>query len=197
MECVSVRPPDFVVNTLLTSDLGIGELFAGDWKAGHKAACESYLRFHGAPISERRNLVVASCGGSPKDIDMIQSHKSIQYCCRALLPGGALILLAECTDGYGSPNFEGFFPIHKIESHLDAVRSNKRPNGQTALALHQRATEHTVYFISRLPEDVVQDMGLIPRKSLEGAVAAATEAGFGSGRAYIIPAGADTIPFLR
>ena len=43
---------------------------------------------------KRRDVVVVSAGGYPKDIDFIQSHKALEHARHAAKDGGTIILLA-------------------------------------------------------------------------------------------------------
>jgi len=55
---------------------------------------------------EPADIVVVSQGGWPKDIDLFQSHKSLEHVKAAVKPGGAIILVARCSEGLGNAVFE-------------------------------------------------------------------------------------------
>jgi nickel-dependent lactate racemase len=190
LSCVCHRAPDFSINTIINDDHQIADIFCGHWLSSHTAACEAFVNAYGVEIEEKRPLVIASCGGSPKDIDLIQSHKTIQYATRALEDGGTLLLLAECQDGTGSPTFESFFPIADMKSHLQRLRRENPPNGQTAVALHEKTEKFNIKMISSLDDDLVRSMGIEP-------VSKESLSQMEKSRGYLIPYGAVTIPTLR
>ena len=53
-------------------------------------------------ISEKADLVVASACGYPKDINFYQTSKTFFNAQEALKPGGAMLVLSACTEGYGN-----------------------------------------------------------------------------------------------
>lgn len=192
IEIVGNRPPDFIITSLMTDDFAIGALHCGHWQWSHESACERYMRHHGVAIPEKRAVVIASCGGAPKDIDLIQSHKTIQYATKALQPGGKLLLLAECPEGLGNKSFGNFFPIKDVNGLLRQIREENVPNGQTALALHQKTQEFDIGLVSALPDEFVKAMGMTPLESLEGGLKWT-----GADGGYIVPHGAMTLPYVH
>ncbi|MBP2677919.1 MAG: hypothetical protein H6Q82_984, partial [Deltaproteobacteria bacterium] len=99
VEAVSLASPTFLVNTLLTPGRRIFDLVAGHWQKAHEEGCALYAKHFRVRITKRYPLVIASAGGFPKDINLIQSHKALDNAFLATEPGGVLILLAECPDG--------------------------------------------------------------------------------------------------
>ena len=97
-----MAPPTFLVNTLLTPERRLFDLVAGHWQKAHEEGCARYAKHFRIRIGKRYTLVIASAGGYPKDINMIQSHKALDNAFLATEPGGVLILLAKCPDGFGS-----------------------------------------------------------------------------------------------
>ena len=110
VEAVSMASPTFLVNTLLTPGKRIFDLVAGHWQKAHEEGCARYAKHFRVRVSKRYPLVIASAGGFPKDIDLIQSHKALDNAFLATQPGGVLILLAECADGFGSPTLLSLVP---------------------------------------------------------------------------------------
>ena len=192
-EAVAMHPPDFSVNVILTPEHEIGTLWAGDWRASHRGACGVFLKRFGVPVPELKPVVIASAGGHPKDIDFIQSNKTIQFATRALEPGGTLILLARCGEGIGNPHFEGFFPLDDVKEFLRRLKLENPRNGQTALALRSRTQEYRVVLVTKLPAEKVRDMGMEHASSIEQALALVS----GGEDGYIIPEGGLTLPLPK
>ncbi len=61
---------------------------------------------YGVEIEELADVVIASCGGYPKDINVYQAHKTLSNAMEALKQGGRIILLARCSEGIGSEAYE-------------------------------------------------------------------------------------------
>src|ERR671937_2766223 len=66
--------PSFLVNTVTDERGRVVRLYAGDWRTAHRRACAEYADSHSLKIPEKRALVVASAGGAPYDINLIQAH---------------------------------------------------------------------------------------------------------------------------
>ena len=50
-------------------------------------------------------MVIASCGGFPKDLNLYQGVKSLLNGVNALKPGGTFVFLCQCPEGGGAPDF--------------------------------------------------------------------------------------------
>jgi nickel-dependent lactate racemase len=196
LEACGMCPPDFILNTVLTPDKRILAVFAGDYKEAHLEGCRYYGATFSEPIPEKSDLVVVSCGGFPKDINLIQAHKSMEYASRALKPGGVMVLLAECRDGYGNATFFNWFSYAGCGELESALRKRYEINGQTAWSLKEKAERFRVVLVSQLAPEEVRTMGMIPADSLQQAMKLAIPmlpAGFS---AYLIPEGGNVLPVL-
>ena len=194
MEIVAQRPPDFSIDSILTLDHHIGALYCGHWETSHRKACDRFMNHHGVHIAETKPLVIASCGGYPKDIDLTQSHKTIQYATKALTPGGKLLLLACCSEGFSNRAISQFFPVKDAGSLLNKIRKQQVANGQTALALHQKTKQFSIGFVSSIPDEEVERFGLIPFDSIEKGLEWIDSGNDSDRDGFIIPYGSMTIP---
>jgi len=170
LEAVSMAPPSFLVNTLLTPEKKLFDAVAGHWQKAHEEGCARYTKVYRVRIPRKYPLVIASAGGYPKDINFIQSHKAMDQAFAALEPGGALILLAECPDGFGSPQFFPWFRFPDPAEMERELRANYQIYGQTAHAAFVKANACRVILISSLRPADVERMGMTPAASLDEAV---------------------------
>jgi lactate racemase len=182
--------PAFLVNTIVDERGRPEQIFAGDWRAAHVAACEAYGASHSQSISEKRDVVIVSCGGSPYDINMIQAHKALDMAAHACRDEGTIILLAECADGLGRPDFLKWFESEDSRALEERLREKYEVNGQTAWALLTKAERFRVHIVTLLPEQAVRSMRMIPALSIEEALSSIPE----NARGYIMPRGAALLP---
>ena len=91
MECVEFVNPDFLLNVVLTSEGGLYEVVAGNWKTAFYQGCKDLLEISGIPVKEQADVVIASGGGYPKDINLYQGTKSHMNVDVAVKPGGIAI----------------------------------------------------------------------------------------------------------
>ena len=57
------------------------------------------------PVSREYDVVVASPGGYPKDLNLYQAQKGLAHATPIVRQGGDIVLLAECPDGHGEEVF--------------------------------------------------------------------------------------------
>lgn len=195
-EACALVEPDFILNTVLAPDKRIIAAFAGHWRDAHAEGCHAYAERFSFPLREKADLIVVSCGGFPKDINVIQSHKSMEYGCQALKDGGVMVLLAQCRDGYGNATFFDWFRFRELDAFEARLRSHYEINGQTAYSLLQKAQRFRIILVSELPPEEVATMGMIPAKSLDNAMARAAELLPPDYTAYVIPEGGAVLPVL-
>lgn len=197
VEACAMVEPAFIINTMLSPQKRIIAAFAGHWQSAHEAGCRFYADNFTSPLKEKGDLVIVSCGGYPKDINLIQAHKSMEYGSQALKGGGVMILLAECRDGYGNGTFFDWFRFSDLLSFEKRLRSNYEINGQTAYSLLQKALAFRIILVSSLAPEEVQSMHMIPAKSLQEAMALAKERLPENFSAYLIPEGGTVLPVLQ
>ncbi len=173
LEGTAMVAPDFLLNTVINEDSGkIAAVFAGDYQAAHEAGC-GFVDYHFmVPLPERSEVVVASCGGYPKDINFYQSYKTIYNAERALKPGGTLFLISECREGVGSEQFFKIFTEFSTNRERELyLKANYSIGGQMAYHSALIAKENDLLILSALPDDIVKSMGMIPVKTVaEGLV---------------------------
>lgn len=184
MEAASKIPIAFAVNTIVNDAAHISSVFCGNWISAHRKACEHFAAQHTIKIRERRDLVIASCGGFPLDINLIQAHKTLDAAANACTEGGTIILLAECSDGLGRADFLNWFKAENSSALAEELCSGYQVNGQTAWSLLTKAERFKVKIVTSLESGVVQKMRV---EKIDATTISTRVSNKKSG--YIIPAG--------
>jgi len=184
--------PSWAINTIVDEQKRAVKMFCGDWRLAHRAACEYYLDQYSVNISKQHDIVIASCGGFPHDINLIQAHKALDMAALACKDGGTIILLAECSDGLGRPDFLKWFEENDSRALAARLVNGYEVNGQTAWALLTKAERFRVCLISELPRADVQKMRMRPVQTIAEALAQAT-----GGSGFIMPRGAAVLPRIQ
>ena len=186
MEAAAMAKTSFAVNAIVDDANAAVDIFCGDWIASHRAACDAFGRKHTIEITEKRDLVIVSCGGSPHDINMIQAHKALDAASRACTDGGTIVLLAECADGLGRDDFLNWFEAGSSEALAENLCKKYQVNGQTAWSLLTKAERFDIKIITSLSKAETGRMRLEKVDSID-----AISPGVGdNGTGYIIPFGA-------
>ena len=182
--------PSFLINTVTDARGRVVRLYAGDWRAAHRLACAEYADSHTIGIEGRRPLVVASAGGAPSDLNLIQAHKALEMASYACEEGGDIVLLAECADGLGRPDFLKWFDSPDSRALGERLRDSYEVNGQTAWSLMTKAERFRVQLVSGLAEEEVRHMRMTPARTLDEALARVAPGAAG----YVLPRGAAFMP---
>lgn len=185
-EIVERFPPVFSVNTITNDDGECVELFGGAWQTSWTRACDFYAAHHTIEITEKRPLVIASCGGFPHDANMIQAHKTLDAASRACTDGGTIVLLAECADGLGKSDFLNWFEAANSSELAEKLCAKYQVNGQTAWNLLRLAEKFNVQIITSLPESETRPMRLHKARDLSEISSEIGQDASG----YILPSGA-------
>ncbi|HEY2867071.1 MAG TPA: nickel-dependent lactate racemase [Pyrinomonadaceae bacterium] len=160
VEAASFAKPSFAVNTIV-DDLGrVIDLYSGDWASSHRRACEVYAEAYTVPIEEKGDVVIASCGGYPLDINLIQAHKALEAAAAACRDGGTIILLAECDDGLGRADFLDWFDAQDSSALAQKLCEAYQVNGQTAWSLLKKAERFDIQLVSKLDKEMTLKMRL-------------------------------------
>ncbi|HKX82776.1 MAG TPA: nickel-dependent lactate racemase [Pyrinomonadaceae bacterium] len=185
IEAASMTKVSFAINTIVNDDGEPIEVICGDWIRSHRAACEQFLADHKIKIAEKRPLVIASCGGSPHDLNMIQAHKTLEAASAACAEGGTIILIAECSNGLGRSDFLDWFESENSDDLARRLIDGYQVNGQTAWSLLRKTEKFDVRLISAIDTAAAEKMRLTPMQSLARAVAKISRETTG----YILPFG--------
>lgn len=191
----AVRPV-FALNTVVNSHGEAVDIVAGSLEASFEKCAELARKRAEACIEELADVVVASCGGRPRDINFIQAHKAYDNAVRASKPGGKIFLAARCVDGVGSPGFLPWLEYENRNELESELRKNFQINGQTALATLEKSEAHKTVLLSELAPETVEKMGMRPAPSPDEFIREAEEALASAEFGIVIPEGGYLTPVL-
>jgi nickel-dependent lactate racemase len=182
--------PAFSINTIIGDDGKVAAVYAGHWRTAHRRACDDYLAAHSIAIPEKRELVVASAGGWPYDINLIQAHKALEMASYACTEGGTIVLLAECAEGLGRTDFLKWFTASDSRALAQRLRTEYEVNGQTAWTLLEKTERFRIELLSTLPYDQVRHLHLVSSESLDAFARRLDPSVTG----HVLPVGAKLLP---
>ena len=105
LEIARLARHDFLVDVALTRTRQIAGVFAGDAEKAHAAGMQFVSRVMLEQLPEPVDAVITSCAGYPLDLTFYQAIKGITAAQHILKPGGKILLIAECQEGAGAPEF--------------------------------------------------------------------------------------------
>ena len=147
----------------LDETFGIAALWGGRGTGPLLRAAGWLRRMQVVPLDRRYPYAVISCGGAPKDINLIQAHKSLEFAHRAVKPGGVILFVAACPQGAGSTQFLPWFRFAgkgggEAQWRKELLQ-NYQVNGQTALRWYMKSKNHQIWMITDLNGDDFAPLG--------------------------------------
>jgi len=196
VDCTKLLNPDFLINAIVDTKGNLAKFAAGHWLTAWEEGCKWADEKFGVPIEERADLVIASCGGYPKDISLYQSTKTLFNAGLAVKPGGTILLLAECREGAGADAFFSWSE-HLISGNLDKeLRKNFTIPGYIFYAAVEMAQKARVILVSSIKPDLVKPMGIMAVNSLNEAEKL-IDLNKKDQKTIIMPYGGNTIPLYN
>ncbi len=159
-EVETFRPADMSIHGILDSRGRVCDLLVGGGREFFLQACRQHARSCETASRRQYDLVIASCGGFPKDINFIQSHKACHHASAFVRDGGRLIVLAQCRDGIGSDTFLPWFDIGSWDAAFDRLSGNYVGNGGTALAMMAKTRRITIELITDMDPAIAGRIGV-------------------------------------
>lgn len=154
----------FSLGTILDEEKHILNIFFGEPIEVMAAAMPIVRRLFGVSVPKLYDVVIASPGGAPKDINLYQSQKALTHAARITRDGGWVILLAACPEGSGSQAYEDY--ITQAESHQSIIdhfsRGYFKVGPHKALQIATEAIRVNIVLVSDLPPQTVKNWKLNP-----------------------------------
>lgn len=153
------NPADLAIHGILNSHGQLNDIIVGAGKNSFLEACSIHgeLCESSAPAFP---VVLASCGGFPKDINFIQSHKAIHNAAMFVEDGGTLIVYSELRDGIGSKTFLPWFGKGGFEKAFTQLSCGYEGNGGTALAMMTKNMRIKIILVTELEENICNVVGV-------------------------------------
>lgn len=165
-------PATFGISVVANSDAQHSRLFCGDFYQAWLASCRYVHESYALPIAEEADVVIASCGGFPRDLNLYQATKTLFNAVRAVKKGGTLIFLAECREGGGAADFFAWnTPLR--EGRLEqALRADFTIGGYIFFAACEALRKANTLMLSEIDPEEVREMGITTHSNLDDLLAA-------------------------
>ncbi|HBW34155.1 nickel-dependent lactate racemase [Desulfosporosinus sp. BICA1-9] len=115
---------DMVVNVILNDKKQVVNAVAGHPVEAHRQGAEYAKGIFGVPMNPA-DVVIASPGGFPKDLNLYQAQKALTPASQIVKEGGTIILVAQCIEGSGEESFEQEMALHKTPREVVESISSK------------------------------------------------------------------------
>lgn len=188
----------FLFNAILNAKKQFLKIFAGDWEKAHLEACKFVDKVYGVEIDAPADIVIASCGGYPKDINVYQLQKTMDNAWCAVKDGGVVIIIGECEEGSGSAALEKALQEHPSP---DAIKTQLEKNfvigAHKAFAITRLMKKAKFILVSALDKKIASDLLFEAVDNVDEAIELAEKYVGSDYKIILMPQGSLTVPLLR
>lgn len=188
---------DYAIYSVLNETKEILEVFGGEVDAVHRKGCLFVEQTYGVKITEPGDIVLVSCGGYPKDINVYQAQKTLENASQAVKKDGVIVFIAECPEGPGSDKYYEYARKYKTLPELkEALTANFEIGGHKAYAVARVTARCDVMMVTELSTEVSHELGFIKYESIEVALEKAMQKVKEDPLIYYMPEGSITTPII-
>ena len=195
-EATSFVKPCFMFNVIMDSNGNISEAVAGDCIKAHSQGRKYVDESDSAYIKEKADLVIATAGGYPKDINFYQSSKLLMNSREAAKAGGTIITLSECSEGLGGDD-----DVRSILANYDSLLDREKSlRERYTISKHvgylacETAQIFNLILVSNLDPKFLANTGIKIVRTIDEALNLAYAEKGKNLKTYIMPHGANTLP---
>jgi len=189
----------FAVNAVLNANKQIVKVFTGDPVSVMQAGIPEARKICQTYVGHRYDIVIASVGGHPKDINFYQSQKAISHSALITRDGGTIILVAACPEGTGSQSYESF--MQDIRTFPEVFEKFKRDGFRVgphkAFQVAREGMRIHITLVSEMDAELVSKLLLTHANNLQEAFAKVQGGLSADSQIAVMPRATNTIPIIR
>lgn len=146
------------LNVVLDAENRVVQVLAGTPLAVLKEGARFCAQIFGVPIEKKFDIVIASCGGYPKDISLYQAQKGLNLASQVVKRGGKILLLAACPKGIGDDIYFNYVCQFSTPKEIleDFKKSSFKMGAHKAYLFGQTLINHDVVVFSELDPDILK-----------------------------------------
>ncbi len=198
IDTASFVDPSFMFNVIMGYDGKINHVVAGHWIEAHEKGCKIVEDLFGVPIPELGDLVIASQGGFPKDIEFYQTGKAVYHAQDAIKLGGTMIVLSDCPEGLGPEHAKLIFQGHEttVEREKD-VRTLFSVPKYVSYYICEASDKYDIIVVSSMDPKLLEKTSIRVVKTVEEAFRLVYEEKGEDLKTYLMPLGSTVLPILQ
>jgi lactate racemase len=192
LEIAAMARHDFILDVTLTREREISGVFAGNPVKAHAAAVRFFENTSLESLDELFDAAITSSAGYPLDLTFYQCLKGLTATQHIVKPGGKMLLVSECAEGIGSPEYAR--QLSEYTGHtefLEKIRDRKVEIDQWQLEkLALTGLNHELlFFAPGAPMDALGSLRANAFATLDEAVAALVRGLPPGARIALVPEG--------
>jgi nickel-dependent lactate racemase len=192
LEIAAMARHDFMLDVALTRRREIAGVFAGHGVKAHAAGVAFLRETLVESIPEPFDAAITTAAGYPLDLTFYQTIKGVTAAQHVVKPGGAILVLGECTEGIGAPEFArklaGFSTHEQFLKSLDgaSVEVDQWQLEKLAVATRNR---NVLFYTPGVPVERAGSLGSWMFSTPQAAIAALVRSLPRQSRIAVIPEG--------
>jgi nickel-dependent lactate racemase len=196
-EAAAKLAPSFLLNVIMNAEGKIGWAVAGNWLDAHEAGKDIVDSVDSIPIRQLADLVIASACGYPKDINFYQGVKALFNAQDAVRPGGVIVVLASCAEGYGNDEMQMMLRKFKNSSEREVeLRSAFTIAKYVGYCAGQAAERFDFHLVTDIDPELLEGTGIKISRTLDEALRKISASHGTALKTWLMPHGANTLPKL-
>lgn len=198
LEAAEMIKPSFMFNVIMGADGNIAAAVSGDYIKAHEKGRDLVNKIDGVKIKEKADLVIASAGGYPKDINLYQSSKTMINMNEAAKNGASLILISQCREGLGGDSDIKDI-ILNYDNILDRERSLRERYSISKFIgyyICEMAEKYDFIIVSDIDQSLLKNANIKVVSTVDEALDVVYKKRGKNLRTILMPKGANTLPIL-
>lgn len=188
---------DFIINFIRNEKKEILKIVSGDLEKAFIEGVKFAQKIYTVTVSKPCDVAIVSCGGYPRDINLYQAQKSLSAVNDIVKDNGSIVLVAECSEGYGQKIFHKYMISYSKQNILHVPEENIEVEGHRAYLTKKIILKKDIFLLSSLPRKEVEKMEFIWINKIDNLTEYFIRKYKNHFKVYIIPDGSSIIPRLK
>ncbi|RLI05307.1 nickel-dependent lactate racemase [Candidatus Bathyarchaeota archaeon] len=189
---------DFVMDVFVEN----GELvkaFSGNLEETFAEGVNYVKSVYEVEVESKADIVVASPGGDPFDSTLYDAQETIEHALKIVRDDGAVVLAAQCSEGYGDQKFYRLMAeVDSIDQLKSIMKKEYIPVSHKIFQLMDTLQRFRVILVSALPNTIATGVFRFKTaKCMEEAIETALRFMGKKSKILVLPYAMKTLPVLR
>ncbi len=195
-EASSLFGCNYLLNVVETPENETARIFCGDSVYAFEQGVHYFTSQRSLKIPREVDCAIISAGGYPKDRNFYLSHKSLNNVIHMVKKGGAIILVAQCSEGIGNEKFLHYMLDNSCDNLLTYPEEDIEIGGHRAFITAKILRDYNVYVLSDLEPTILSQMNFFPIKKLDDALNHMRKDYGEEFKTYVIPDAQSILPLI-
>lgn len=199
VEAARLAKVDFILNVVTNAKGEVVKAFAGDLEQAFYEGVKLVDEMYKVTVDRRCDIAIVSSAGYPSDINLFQAYKAVDNALDIVKRGGAVILVAECTEGHGNQVFYDWMVKYKTVEELEReIKRHFVLGGHKAYYLRKAQQKVSMILVSVMPDYYAANVfGFKTAKAVNEALDMAFNIVGRDAKIWAMPQGNLTLPVLK